>query len=44
MKNIFRKFIYIVLILSLAVPVSTIFEVITFNEVYAQKKRKKETS
>ena len=41
MKNILRKFIYIVLILSLAIPVSTIFEAITFNEVYAAKKERK---
>ena len=41
MKNILRKFIYFVLILSLAIPVSTVFEAITFNEVYAQKKERK---
>ena len=41
MKNILRKFIYIVLIFSLAIPVSTIFEAITFNEVYAAKKERK---
>ena len=41
MKNILRKFIYFVLILSLAIPVSTVFEAITFNEVYAEKKERK---
>ena len=41
MKNILRKFIYFVLILSLAIPLSTVFEAITFNEVYAQKKERK---
>ena len=41
MKNILRKFIYIVLILSLAIPISSIFEAITINEVYAQKKERK---
>ena len=40
MENILRKFIYFVLILSLAIPVSTVFEAITFNEVYAQQKER----
>ena len=41
MDKISRKFIYFILILSLALPVSVIFEAISFNEVYAAKKERK---
>ena len=41
MKKTFRKFIYFVLIFSLAIPVSTVFDAITSSEVYAQKKERK---
>ena len=41
MDKISRKFIYFILILSLALPVSVIFEAISLNEVYAAKKERK---
>ena len=41
MDKISRKFIYFILILSLALPVSVIFEAISLNEVYAEKKERK---
>ena len=40
MDKISRKFIYFILILSLALPVSVIFEAISLNEVYAAKKER----
>ena len=41
MDKISRKFIYFILILSLALPVSVIFEAISLSEVYAAKKERK---
>ena len=38
MNMISRKFIYVFLIFSLALPVSALFDAVTLSEVYAAKK------
>ena len=41
MNTISRKFIYFILIFSLALPVAIVFDAITLHEVYAAKKERK---
>jgi hypothetical protein len=41
MSTISRKFIYFILIFSLALPVAIVFDAITLHEVYAAKKERK---
>ena len=44
MNNVSKRFIFFVLIFSLALPLSVVFDALTVSDVYAAKKERKKLS